>query len=56
MSLHQREIQSRFIRHVSTLAKESSSGMIRINTTLTSHEQYGDFFKEEDQPTLNIEY
>ena len=33
---------SRFIRHVSTLAKESSSGMIRINTTLTSHEQYGD--------------
>jgi hypothetical protein len=30
VSLHKREIQSWFIRHVSTLAKESSSGMIRI--------------------------
>jgi hypothetical protein len=41
MSLHQREreIQSRFIQHVSTMGKESSSGMIRINTTLTLNEQ-----------------
>jgi hypothetical protein len=33
------EIRSKFIRHVSTLAKESSSGMIRINTTSASNEQ-----------------
>jgi hypothetical protein len=50
------EVQSKFLRHVSTLAKESSSGMIRTITTLTGNEQYGNLHRRGRSPERETEF